>query len=204
VRGLYAVTPDTTDTAWLARAVSAAVRGGASLVQYRNKRADAATRHAQAAALKHALADSATLLIINDDVAVAAAIGADGVHVGEDDASLDDARRALGDRAVIGVSCYNDAARARRAIAGGASYVAFGSFFASTVKPEARRADIALLQDARAFGVPVVAIGGITADNAPILRDAGADAVAVISAVFAHDSDDAIERAARTIALAMR
>ncbi len=137
------------------------------------------------------------LFIVNDDAALCAAVGADGVHLGETDGSAAVAREIVGPERIIGVSCYNDFALAEAAVAAGADYVAFGSFYASSVKPEARRADVALLARAGALGVPVVAIGGITAANAGNLERAGAQAVAVISAVF--DAPD-VEAAARAIA----
>jgi thiamine-phosphate pyrophosphorylase len=199
IAGLYAVTPDIADTGLLVRKVDAAIRGGATVVQYRNKRADAALRLAQASALARLPAMRDAWLIVNDDAAVAAAVGADGVHLGEGDAEIDAARAIVGRDRVIGISCYDDVTRARVAVAAGADYVAFGSFFASTTKPAARRADRALLASARALGVPVVAIGGITAANARALCEAGADAVAVIADVFGHDSDEAIVRAAAAI-----
>jgi thiamine-phosphate pyrophosphorylase len=199
IAGLYAVTPDIADTGLLVRKVDAAIRGGATVVQYRNKRVDAALRLAQASALARLPAMRDAWLIVNDDAAVAAAVGADGVHLGEGDAEIDAARAIVGRDRVIGISCYDDVTRARVAVAAGADYVAFGSFFASTTKPAARRADRALLASARALGVPVVAIGGITAANARALFEAGADAVAVIADVFGHDSDEAIVRAAAAI-----
>jgi thiamine-phosphate pyrophosphorylase len=199
IAGLYAVTPDIADTGLLVRKVDAAIRGGATVVQYRNKRADGALRLAQASALARLPAMRDAWLIVNDDATVAAAVGADGVHLGEGDAAIDAARAIVGRDRVIGISCYDDLTRARVAVAAGADYVAFGSFFASTTKPAARRADRALLASARALGVPVVAIGGITAANARALFEAGADAVAVIADVFGHDSDEAIVRAAAAI-----
>jgi thiamine-phosphate pyrophosphorylase len=199
IAGLYAVTPDIADTGLLVRKVDAAIRGGATVVQYRNKCADAALRLAQASALARLPAMRDAWLIVNDDATVAAAVGADGVHLGEGDAAIDAARAIVGRDRVIGISCYDDLTRARVAVAAGADYVAFGSFFASTTKPAARRADRALLASARALGVPVVAIGGITAANARALFEAGADAVAVIADVFGHDSDEAIVRAAAAI-----
>jgi thiamine-phosphate pyrophosphorylase len=201
VAGVHAVTPDLTDTRDLVARVEAAIRGGATAVQYRNKTADAALRDAQARALAGACAGRA-LYIVNDDAALAARVGADGVHLGEDDGAIGAARRVLAGDAIVGVSCYGELARARAAVAQGADYVAFGSVFASSVKPGARRADVALLGDARALGVPVVAIGGITAANAASLAAAGADAVAVISDVFAHATPDDVERATRRIVAA--
>ena len=200
LHGLYAVTPDGDDTAELAVRVAAAIGGGACAIQYRNKSADAATRRRQALALARVQAVHGALFIVNDDAALAAAVGADGVHVGEHDASVAAARELVGPDRIVGVSCYDDFARAQAAVDAGADYVAFGSFFASSVKPDARKADIALLTNARALGVPVVAIGGIDADNAGALARAGADAVAVISAVFGEPTVDDVENAARAIA----
>jgi thiamine-phosphate pyrophosphorylase len=195
--GLYAVTPDLADTATLVARVAAALDGGATTVQYRNKSADAALRREQAGALARVVAARGALFIVNDDAALAAAVGADGVHVGADDGDVAAARALVGPGRIVGVSCYDAFANAEAAVAAGADYVAFGSFFASPVKPDARRADVALLERARGLGVPVVAIGGITADNAGVLVRAGADAVAVISAVFGAPD---VAAAARAIA----
>lgn len=199
--GLYAVTPDLADTSDLVARVEAALAGGATAIQYRNKHADAALMRAQAAALARVHATRGGLFIVNDNAALAAEVDADGVHVGEGDGSIVAARETIGPDRIIGVSCYDDFARAEAAVAAGADYVAFGSFFASRVKPGARRADIALLERARHLGVPVVAIGGITAQNARALERAGADAVAVISAVF--DAPD-VEAAARAFGEAFK
>jgi len=185
IKGLYAVTPDVADTALLLAKVETVLAAGARLLQYRNKSAVAARRGEQARALRAVCRRHAATLIINDDVTLARAIDADGVHVGADDPALALAREQLGSQKIIGVSCYDDLQRARAAATQGADYVAFGSFFASAVKPDAVRAPLSVLPAARAFGVPVVAIGGITLDNAGGLIAAGADAVAVISALFA-------------------
>jgi len=185
IKGLYAVTPDVADTALLLAKVEPVLAAGARLLQYRNKSADAARRGEQARALRAVCRRHAATLIINDDVTLARAIDADGVHVGADDPALALAREQLGREKIIGVSCYDDLQRARAAATQGADYVAFGSFFASAVKPGAVRAPLSVLPAARALGVPVVAIGGITLDNAGGLIAAGADAVAVISALFA-------------------
>lgn len=185
-RGLYVITDaDLLPDAALEAAVAAAIAGGARVVQYRDKSDDAARRHAQAAALVALCHARGVPLIVNDDVALAAAVGAAGVHVGKDDAALAAARAALGPQALIGVSCYADLALARAAVAGGADYVAFGAFFPSRIKPGAVRADPALLRAARAeLPCPIVAIGGITAGNGAGLVAAGADSLAVISDVF--------------------
>jgi thiamine-phosphate pyrophosphorylase len=200
IRGLYAVTPDTTDTARLVAAVAAALEGGAAAVQYRNKSNDPFLRDAQAHALARVFAARGGIHIVNDDPALARAVGADGVHIGSDDGSIEAARAIVGPERLVGVSCYDDLRLAAAAVEAGADYVAFGSFFPSSTKPGARRADIALLREARSLGVPVVAIGGINADNAATLFDAGADAVAVIAAVFGHASGEAVRDAADAIA----
>jgi thiamine-phosphate pyrophosphorylase len=185
IKGLYAITPDVADTALLLAKVETVLAAGARLLQYRNKSADQVKRGEQARALRAVCRRHAATLIINDDVTLARAIDADGVHVGADDPAFALAREQLGSEKIIGVSCYDDLQRARAAATQGADYVAFGSFFASAVKPGAVRAPLSVLPAARALGVPVVAIGGITLDNAGGLIAAGADAVAVISALFA-------------------
>ncbi|MDR2013980.1 MAG: thiamine phosphate synthase [Rhodanobacter sp.] len=182
VHGLYAISDG--PRADLIQACTAALAGGATVLQYRDKTADAARRHAEAAALRAVCARYGALLIVNDDIELAASVCADGVHLGEDDASLTDARRRLGANAIIGVSCYDSLERARDFVTAGADYLAFGAFFVSSTKPRARHATLQLLRDARPLGIPLVAIGGITPGNARELIQAGADALAVISAVF--------------------
>jgi thiamine-phosphate pyrophosphorylase len=184
-RGLYAITPETSDSEWLYARAKAVLAGGARIIQYRSKSAGARCRAQQARRLADLCDAWAALLIINDDVALARELGADGVHLGREDMPVADARAALGSRTLIGVSCYNSLARAREAQSEGADYVAFGSFFASGAKPDAPRASIELLRDARSvIDLPVVAIGGINAENGRALVEAGADALAVISALF--------------------
>jgi thiamine-phosphate pyrophosphorylase len=202
VSGLYAITPDESDTGSLACRVEQAIAGGASAVQYRNKAAAPELRREQALALLAKCRAASVPLIVNDDVSLAVAIGADGVHVGRDDAGVSEARARLGDHAIIGASCYDSLARAEAAVSQGADYIAFGSFHASSVKPDAVRPPLSLLTQARArFDAAVVAIGGITADNAQALMDAGAHAVAVISALFAAGN---VEAAARALVAATR
>ena len=201
--GLYAVTPELADTAELVARVNAALAGGATAIQYRSKLLTPRERYAQAEALARAVAARAALFIVNDDARLAAVVDADGVHLGEDDGSIDDARDCVGPDRLVGVSCYNDFNRAKDAVAAGADYVAFGSFFASAVKPDARRADMSLLSRARELCVPIVAIGGITAGNARELARAGANAVAVITAVFDSSNAAKIEEAARALSVAM-
>ena len=186
ISGLYAITHDETDTAELLRKVRLALLGGARILQYRNKTATAALRLKQAEALRGLTREFAVPLIVNDDTALARQVNADGVHLGGEDGGVAEARALLGDGRLIGVSCYNRLPLAQEAVRQGADYVAFGSFFVSTVKPEAVAATPDLLRQARReLNVPIVAIGGITAQNGAQLLEAGADALAVISAVFA-------------------
>lgn len=184
LRGLYAITPDWTDHDHLLSVTGAILRGGCRLLQFRNKTADAARRHDLATALRDLTRRYGARLIINDDLALALAIGADGVHLGATDGDLGEARRALGHGPVLGASCYADIATAERARSAGADYVAFGSFFPSPSKPSATSADPALLTASAPLGLPVAAIGGITLDNGGALVRAGASLLAVISAVY--------------------
>jgi thiamine-phosphate pyrophosphorylase len=198
--GLYAIT-DTqlTPGSALIPAVTAALRGGARVIQYRDKGRDNLRRSEAAAALNALCQNHGALLIINDDVELAAAIGAAGVHLGRDDPDLHAARKRLGAHAMIGVSCYNQLERAQTAAEHGADYVAFGRFFPSRTKPDAVAAAPALLRAARAaLDLPLVAIGGITPDNGGLLIAAGADMLAVIHDVFGQPD---IEAAARRFAV---
>ncbi len=192
--GLYLLTPDERDTARLLDRVGAVI-DQASLLQYRNKLADAALARTQVAALIPLCRAHGVPLLVNDDWRMAAAEGADGAHLGKDDGDLAAARATLGAQAILGASCYDSLARADAAAAAGASYVAFGACFPSPTKPDARRVAPGVLRDARRLGLPVVAIGGITPDNARSVVEAGADLLAVISGVFdAHDPADAARR----------
>ena len=185
ISGLYALTPDLLDTDELIARVTAAIAGGAAALQYRNKIASPPLRRAQALALRDLCAARGTIFIVNDDVNLAYAVDADGVHLGRDDVPLPRARQRLGSTAIIGASCYDSLERAAAAVAGGADYVAFGSFFPSTIKPDAARVEASLLTAAKVrWNVATVAIGGITPATAPALIAAGADALAVITAVF--------------------
>jgi thiamine-phosphate pyrophosphorylase len=195
IHGLYAVTPDIADTEELLRRVRLALRGGARVLQYRNKAANSALKLHQAQALRALTREFGTTFIVNDDAQLAALVDADGVHLGGEDGSVAEARTLLGKQRLIGVSCYNRASLAQEAVKQGADYVAFGAFFASSVKPGAVKADVSLLQTVRQeLRVPIAAIGGITRSNGSILIEAGADALAVISDLF--DAPD-IEVAAR-------
>jgi thiamine-phosphate pyrophosphorylase len=191
--GLYALTPDAPDTAVLLAEVRAAIAGGATSVQYRNKQASARLREEQALTLAILCRGAGIPLLVNDDIELALAVEADGVHLGRDDGDLAAARRRLGSGRLLGASCYDRLELAGHAVAAGADYVAFGSMFASPTKPAAVRAPLALLGAARRLGVRVVAIGGITLENAPEAIAAGADALAVITALF--DAGDIAARA---------
>lgn len=182
LHGLYAITPDCPDSAVLLRKVEEALRGGVTLLQYRNKSV-AADRAREAKALRALARRYQTPFIMNDDVELALETGADGVHLGRDDGDVAAARARLPGK-LLGVSCYDSLERARAAVAAGADYVAFGSVFASSTKPGAVRAPLSIFAAARPLGVPLCAIGGITAENAPQARAAGADLMAVISDLF--------------------
>ncbi len=195
LRGLYAITPDWADSRRLIAVTEAILDGGCRLLQYRNKTTSDCHRQEQAVALRGLTRRYGALLIINDDADLAAFAEADGAHLGEDDGELAAARGRLG-AGLLGASCYQSLDLARRASRAGADYLAFGSFFASPTKPLARRADPDLLGAARAeFALPVCAIGGITLDNTASLVAAGADMLAVISALYdAADPRAATER----------
>jgi len=185
LRGLYAITPDR-----LERVAEALGSGALCALQYRSKSADRARRRDEASMLAHMCRAHGVPLIINDDVDLAVAIGAEGVHLGRDDGDLAAARARLPGR-ILGASCYDRLELAERAVAAGADYVAFGAVYASATKPGAVRAPLSLF--GRDLGVPKVAIGGITAENAASLVAAGADALAVVSDLF--DAPDVAARA---------
>lgn len=185
LHGLYAITPDGVHGPDLVERTAAALRGGARLVQYRDKRADAERRLDEARQLRALCTAAGALLIINDDCELSAAAAADGVHLGRDDAPPGHARTVLGDDAIIGVSCYDSIERAAAAVSAGADYIAFGGFFPSPTKPDAVPAAPDLITRAKAtYAVPVCAIGGITPQNGGQLVAAGADMLAVLSGLF--------------------
>ncbi|MGG7055095.1 thiamine phosphate synthase [Nitrosomonas sp. ANs5] len=185
ISGLYAITPDITDTGRLCRMVEQALAGGARCMQYRNKNADDPLRLAQASALLTLCQRYHVPLIINDHLELACQIGADGLHVGQDDSTLPAIKDRLASHKLIGVSCYNQLTRAVEAEQTGASYVAFGAFFSSATKPNAARAAASLISEAKSvLSVPVVAIGGIDLNNAVSLVAHGCDAIAVSQALF--------------------
>jgi thiamine-phosphate pyrophosphorylase len=189
LRGLYAITPEHAGRDVLPGLVAQALEGGIAALQYRRKAAADVQEARTLAALcrRHGVP-----FIVNDDLALALEAGADGLHLGREDGALPAARQRLAGQ-FVGASCYDSLDAARAAVARGADYVAFGSVFASPTKPAAVRAPHTLFGAARSLGVPLVAIGGITLENAPLLLQAGADALAVISDLF--DAPDIAARA---------
>jgi len=196
--GLYVITDDKLSGAHLLDHVQQALEGGARLVQYRNKTNQAAIKEMTARSLLELCRDHRVPLLINDDVELAVSIGADGVHLGQSDTKLSDARRLLGAGAIIGITCHASLALATQAAQQGASYIALGRFFTSQTKPDASPANIDLLKQVKQhLSLPVCAIGGINIDNASTLIDAGADLLAVVHGVFAQDN---IQQAAQSYA----
>lgn len=191
-RGLYLITPDERDPTHLLERVTPLLPFAACL-QLRAKSMDGYALRDAGARLRDACAKANVPFIVNDDARLAHELHADGVHLGEHDGGIAETRVLLGDKAIIGISCYDDLQRARGAASAGADYIAFGAFFPSPTKPNARHASPDLLRDSADLGLPRVAIGGITPDNARPLVEAGADLIAVISGVF--DAPDPIESA---------
>ena len=195
LKGLYVITDEILipenkfDTS-----IEAALQGGANIVQYRDKSNDPDKRIQQAQTLRALCNEYHAVLIINDDIGLAKYVGADGVHLGRDDAHITEARQVLGNNAIIGVSCYDDIELAVSAQQNTADYVAFGAMFSSPTKPDASNADINLISQAKKIlSIPVCAIGGITENNITQLIDNGVDMAAVISSLFS--SDDISNRA---------
>ena len=188
IKGLYAVTPDIADTDLLIKKVEAALQGGVNVLQYRNKQANHKLQTQQARAILPLCRQYNVPLIINDSVKLCLTLDADGVHLGADDGNLAEVRARLGESKILGASCYNCFDLAIAAQNQGADYVAFGACFASNTKPNAPVANVSLFSQARAeLSVPSVAIGGINLQNANQVIQAGADAIAVIQAIFAAD-----------------
>lgn len=200
-RGLYAITDEKLLADRLLPAVSAAIQGGAVAVQYRRKTGSAPEQRHEAEALLALCREHHIPLIINDDIELALCIGADGVHLGREDGDLRHARKQLGNDAIIGATCHDSLEFAAEAAAHGANYLAFGTVYSSPTKPHAPSAPLSLFQDARHFGLPLVAIGGIKADNAAPVVTAGADCLAVISDLWlANDIAEHARRLSRLYA----
>lgn len=209
-RGLYGITPDWHDTDRLLEAVTQAARGGMTALQWRRKSGHAAERLAQAARLRDHCRALGVAFIVNDSLETALRLDADGLHLGREDGPLSPAREALGPGRVLGASCYDRPELAARALRDGADYVAFGAVYPSRVKPEAAHATLDHIRSgrrlveqaddpARPGRAAVVAIGGITADNAGPVIEAGADSIALISGLF--EAPDIEAAAARCRAL---
>ncbi len=185
IKGLYAITPDMADTDLLLQKVEAALLGGINILQYRNKLANHKLQTQQARALLPLCRQYNVPLIINDSVKLCLTLDADGIHLGVDDGNLAEVRARIGRDKILGASCYNRFDLALAAQQAGASYVAFGACFASSTKPNAPVAGLELFARAKTeLNIPTVAIGGITLQNAPSVIQAGADAIAVINAIF--------------------
>jgi len=186
---LYAITPDEPDTALLIKKVTAALQGGVALLQYRNKAANHKLKTQQARALLPLCRQYGVPLIINDSIKLCLTLDADGVHLGAEDGDLKEARTRLGADKILGASCYNRIDLALQAQLAGADYVAFGACFSSDTKPNARHAPLSLFKEAKQqILVPIVAIGGITLENAVQVLRAGADAIAVVNALFSAEN----------------
>lgn len=192
MRGLYAITPDIADTQELMRKVEQALAAGVAMLQYRNKIISKDKRLLQAKELAPVARGYGVPFIVNDDLEIALAVGANGAHLGREDGDLAIARAKLPGK-ILGASCYNDVERARKAVGAGADYVAFGAVFPSPTKPDAVRAPLSLFGND--LGIPLCAIGGITLEKAPALIAAGASLLAVLSDLF--DAPDIGARASR-------
>lgn len=189
--GLYAITDSIlTPPDILIESVEAALRGGAVMVQYREKNAPMAERIAQARNLQAVCRNAGVPLLINDDPDLARRVGAAGVHMGQTDGSLAAARSLLGDKAIIGITCHADLALAQAGLEAGADYLAFGRFYTSSTKPGAPAASPKVLTEAKCLQRPLTAIGGVTAENAEPLIRAGADMLAVVGGLFGGSIDD--------------
>lgn len=204
IRGLYAVTPDEENTDVLLAKVEAALRGGINVLQYRNKRAGHKLQTQQARAILPLCRQYQVPFIINDSIKLCLTLDADGVHLGGDDGNLAEARARLGANKILGASCYNRLELALAAEQAGADYAAFGACFASGTKPGAPVAPLQLFAQAKqAVSIPLVAIGGISLENAKQAVAAGADAIAVVGALFNHEDanlrfvQDAVAESAR-------
>lgn len=200
--GLYGITPEWDDTNRLLDAVHNAYRGGMRVLQWRRKLASAELATTQLKAVQSLCTQLSLPLLINDDWKLASSIAADGVHMGRDDGELSEARTVLATPKLIGASCYNQPELARKALEADVDYVAFGALFSSNTKPNAPQATLAQLQQGRALcdkfasnnqRAAVVAIGGITPDNARQVIQAGADSIAVIHSLF--EAPDVYQRA---------
>jgi thiamine-phosphate pyrophosphorylase len=185
IKGLYAITPDMADLNTLIHKTQLVIESGAFMVQYRSKIHDRDVKMQQCAAILRLCREYGVPCIINDDVEMCRILEADGVHLGVNDDNIAEVRHILGEDAIIGSSCYEQLSRAKQAQKEGASYVAFGAMFPTPTKPRAPRATLALLKEAKSeIHIPIVAIGGITVNNAHDVIETGIDAIAVITSLY--------------------
>lgn len=176
------------DSDCMLKSIERSLEGGTTVIQYRDKSTDQTKRLKQAGSLKQLCDRYNAALLINDDIQLAKQCGAAGVHLGQSDGTVTEARKILGTEAIIGVTCHDSIELAVQAHSEGADYVAFGAFFPSKTKPDAKPAPIDLIARVKSkVNLPIVAIGGITIDNAQQIITAGADMVAVIHALYAQD-----------------
>ena len=190
LKGLYAITDQQLITEEnFSASIEATLQGGTRIIQYRDK-SDKQNKRLQQASLLRALCHQYhAICIINDDIELARAVNAHGVHLGKDDLSLTMARQMLGENAIIGVSCYNDLDRAMAAENNKADYVAFGAIFSSTTKPEANVAGLDIITKAKQqLSIPICTIGGITQENIQQVIQQGTDMAAVISGIFSAEN----------------
>ena len=186
--GLYAITDSKLMGSDLISKTEQAILGGINILQYRNKTAHSEQQEQEALKLAQLCKKNNVLFLINDNVELALKVNADGVHLGQEDTPLQQAREQLGKDKVIGVTCHNKVELAVEAQKNGADYVAFGRFFNSKTKPSAPPADLSLLSESKkSISLPIVAIGGITQETAPLLLEEGVDMLAVIHGIFAQD-----------------
>ncbi|MBE9563806.1 MAG: thiamine phosphate synthase [Proteobacteria bacterium] len=189
LKGLYAITDENliAEDAF-EQTIESALQGGARIIQYRDKSGNEEKRLQQASALRSLCDRYNAVLIINDDIALALRVKADGVHLGKNDDSISQARQILGDKTIIGISCYNDINLAITAENNSADYVAFGAMFSSSTKPDAKNADLDIISEAKQkLNIPVCTIGGITEKNIKQLIDHGTDMAAIINHLFSAD-----------------
>ena len=185
IKGLYAVTPEEKDLFVLSSQVESCIKGGARLIQYRSKTLSKIEQNKQARKIKMVCDYYKVPLIINDDIELCRILDADGVHLGENDDSLEKARLILGPSKIIGVSCYNSIDRIKKAVDKGATYIALGACFPTITKPNAPTASLDLIALVlKKFKIPVVAIGGINLENIELLINEGINCVAVINSLF--------------------
>jgi len=189
LKGLYAITDEQLIAEkHFSKTIELVLQGGARIIQYRDKSSNQQKRFQQASLVSSFCKQYQAISIINDDIELAKAVNADGVHLGKDDDSISSAKQILGEQAIIGMSCYNDISLAIAAEKNKVDYVAFGAMFSSQTKPDAANANLDIISDAkRLLSIPVCAIGGITDKNIQQLIQNGADMAAVISSLFSAD-----------------